>query len=49
MFDCLKFTLEELNQNFGITDKIGMIDEFDTAYEKVFKLEESFIKIGYNK
>lgn len=49
MFDYLRSMLEELNKNFGINDKIEIIDGFDDAYEKVFKLEESLIKRGYNK
>ena len=49
MFDYLKMMLEELNKNFGIADKIGIIDGLDDAYQKVFKLEENLIKRGYNK
>ena len=49
IFIYLKKMLEELNNSFGISDKIGTIDDFDDAYEKVYKLEESLIKSGYNK
>ena len=49
MFNYLKMLLEELNNNFGITDKIGTIEGFDDAYEKVLKIEENLIKNGYNK
>ena len=49
MFDYLKMMIEELNKNFGLTDKIGVIEGIDDAYEKVYKLEESLIKNGYNK
>lgn len=49
MFHYLKMMLEELNNNFGITDEMGTIEGFDDAYEKVYKLEENLIKNGYNK
>lgn len=49
MFDYLKMTIEELNKNFNIPDKIGTIDGFDDAYEKVLRLEQKLINREYNQ